>query len=293
MKIVVIGCNGQLGTEIMKCFERRSTEIGVPSVLNYMNDIKGIDVDELDISDLSAVTDFFAAEKCDAIINSAAFTNVDKCETDMDTAFKVNALGARNIAMAAERFGAKIIHMSTDYVFDGNGLKPYAEYDICSPQSIYGKSKLLGEDYVRQFSTKHFIVRTAWLYGHYGGNFVKTIMHAAREKGRLNVVNDQRGNPTNAADLAHHILKLVSTDEYGLYHATGTGECSWFDFANRIVSLAGIDAVISPCTTEEYPRPAKRPAYSSLDNMMLRATVGDEFRHWEIALEAFIKNIKV
>lgn len=290
MKILITGAKGQLGTELVKCFERGYTELGKPEILAMNNTIRGIDVDELDITDLSAVCSLFEIEKYDIIINCAAYTNVNKCESDQVAAFKVNAIGARNLAIASERINAKLIHVSTDYVFAGNGTVPYTEWDICNPQSIYGNTKYLGEEYIKQFCTRWFIVRTAWLYGYYGGNFVKTMMKVTRQNGTCKVVNDQRGNPTNAADLAHHLLKLVPTEEYGIYHGTGNGECSWYDLTKKIVELAGINAEVNPCTTEEYPTPAKRPAYSSLDNMMFRATVGDEFRPWEKALECFIEN---
>lgn len=291
MKILITGAKGQLGTEIAKCFERGFTELGTPDVLKDKNELRLVDIDELDISDITAVTELITREKFDAVINCAAYTNVNKCETERELAFKANAIGPRNLAIAAENAGAKLVHVSTDYVFAGNGTIPYVEWDICAPQSAYGKTKYLGEEYVKQFSSRYFIVRTAWLYGYYGGNFVKTMRKIATEKGACKVVCDQRGNPTNAADLAHHILKLLTTEEYGVYHGTGTGECSWFEFTQKIVEFSNIDATVSPCTTEEFPTPAKRPAYSSLENMMFKATVGDEFRPWEEALQCFIKNL--
>lgn len=291
MKILITGAKGQLGTEIAKCFERGFTELGTPDVLKDKNELRLVDIDELDISDITAVTELITREKFDAVINCAAYTNVNKCETERELAFKANAIGPRNLAIAAEKAGAKLVHVSTDYVFAGNGTVPYVEWDICAPQSAYGKTKYLGEEYVKQFSSRYFIVRTAWLYGYYGGNFVKTMRKIATEKGACKVVCDQRGNPTNAADLAHHILKLLTTEEYGVYHGTGTGECSWFEFTQKIVEFSNIDATVSPCTTEEFPTPAKRPAYSSLENMMFKATVGDEFRPWEEALQCFIKNL--
>ena len=292
MKILITGAKGQLGTEIAKCFERGYTEIGVPAVLKEKNEVRLIDIDELDISDIEAVKALITAEKYDAVINCAAYTNVNKCESERLTAFKANTQGPRNLAIACEAVGAKLVHVSTDYVFCGNGNTPYGDWDMCNPQSVYGKTKYLGEEYVKQFSTKYFIVRTAWLYGYYGPNFVKTMMKIASEKGACRVVSDQRGNPTNAADLAHHILKLLTTEEYGIYHGTGEGECSWFEFTEKIVEFSGIKATVSPCTTEEYPTPAKRPAYSSLENMMFRATVGNEFRPWQEALSCFMENLK-
>ena len=291
MKILVTGANGQLGKEILVCFERGKTELGIPDVLKEENTVIGVDIDELDISNLEAVRAYFKKEAFDAVINCAAFTNVNKCETEELLAFRANAIGPRNLAIAAEEIGAKLVHVSTDYVFEGNGTRPYVEWDICKPQSVYGKTKYLGEEYVKDFSTKYFIVRTAWLYGYYGANFVKTMRKIATEKGACKVVSDQRGNPTNAADLAHHILKLLTTNEYGIYHGTGKGECSWYEFTKKIIEFSKISATVSPCTTEEYPTPAKRPAYSSLDNMMFRATVGDEFREWTDALLCFINNL--
>lgn len=292
MNILITGGKGQLGTEILKCFENKKTELGVPEILKQENKVTSIDVDSLDITDLSAVTKLFEENKYDCIINCAAFTNVNACETEVEAAFKVNAIGPRNLAIAAEKINAKLIHVSTDYVFSGVGTTPFVEWDNCDPQSTYGKTKYLGEQYVREFCSRYFIVRTSWLYGYYGNNFVKTIMKIAKERGECKVVNDQRGNPTNAADLAHHILKLVPTEEYGIYHGTGNGECSWYDFATKIVEFAGINAKVNPCTTEEFPTPAKRPAYSSLENLMFKATVGDEFRPWEEALKCFMDNYK-
>ncbi len=293
MKILITGGKGQLGTELVKCFERGYTELGTPEILKSGNEICAVDIDELDISDMKAVVSLFEKEKYDAVINCAAYTNVDGCEANRDDAFKANSIGPRNLAAACEKIGAKLIHISTDYVFPGNGSSPYAECEIPSPKSEYGRTKYLGEQYVRELCSRYFIVRTAWLYGYYGKNFVKTIMNAAKKFGKLKVVNDQRGNPTNAADLAHHIIKLLDTEEYGIYHGTGTGECSWYDFAVQIVNKAGIDAEVTPCTSAEYAAEhpaADRPEYSSLDNRMFRVTVGDEFRPWEDALECFMKN---
>lgn len=292
MNVLITGSNGQLGRELAKNLANGYTELGpIPEELQGAQ-VVCVDVDEMDITNYDAVVDLVEELSLDVIFNCAAYTNVNGCETDSDTAFRVNALGARNLAMAAERFGAKLIHVSTDYVFSGEGNTPRSEWDLCNPQSVYGKTKYLGEQYVRDFCKRYFIVRTAWLYGYEGNNFIKTIMRIAREKGSATVVNDQFGNPTNAADLAHHLLKLAVTEQYGLYHCTGTGECSWYDFACKIVEYAGIPATVSPCTTAEYPTPAKRPAYSSLDNRMLRNTVGDEMRPWEEALRYFITHLE-
>ncbi len=290
MNILITGAKGQLGRELTVCFERGATELGVPDILKEKNELTLTDIDECDIADMAALRKLTEGKRFDVIFNCAAYTNVNGCETNEETAMRANAIGPRNLAILAHEMGAKLVHISTDYVFAGDGTVPYREEDARNPQSVYGKSKLIGEDYVREHTDRYFIVRTAWLYGYYGKNFVKTMLRIAREQGACRVVSDQRGNPTNAADLAHHLLKLALTEAYGIYHATGNGECSWFEFTQKIVALAGIDATVSPCTTEEFPSPAKRPAYSSLDNHMLRETVGDEFRPWEDALAAFFAN---
>lgn len=290
MRILISGANGQLGKELTRILNTGFAEIGeIPCTLKNA-DIINTDVDNLDITNINNVLSFVENERPQVIINCSAFTNVDLCETDKDTAFNVNSLGPRNLAIAAQKVNTKLIHISTDYVFSGDGNEPYCEYDICNPQSIYGKTKYLGEQYVKEFCSKYFIVRTSWLYGYEGNNFVKTIMNLAEQRESIKVVNDQRGNPTNANDLAYHILKLVDSNEYGIYHCTGNGECSWYDFACKIVEYANINCEVMPCTTEEFPRPAKRPSYSSLNNMMLKNTIGDKMRFWRDALKNFIKN---
>ena len=226
------------------------------------------------------------------VINCAAYTNVDGCESHQDDAFRVNGIGSRNLAIACENVGAKLVHVSTDYVFKGDEATPRREYDVTNPVSVYGKTKNAGEEFVRQFCKKHFIVRTAWLYGYYGKNFVKTMVRLCNERGGATVVNDQHGNPTNAADLSHHLLKIAASEEYGTYHCTNNGECTWFEFAAEIARLAGFEGAMKPCTSDEYPTPTKRPAYSSLDNMMLRVTVGDEMRTWQDAIAAYFENEK-
>lgn len=292
MKIVITGCKGQLGNELTSILSLGKSEIGkIPEAL-FEAEVLPVDVEELDITDFDAVLAFVEREKPDVIINSAAMTNVDGCETMQDVAFKVNAAGVRNLAVAAETVGAKLVHVSTDYVFRGNGTSPYTEWDKTDPQSVYGKSKALGEQYALAFCKKSFIVRTSWLYGYIGKNFVKTVRRVMRERGAMTVVNDQRGNPTNANDLAHHILKLCVTSEYGIYHCTGKGECTWFEFAREIAKLSGIAGTVSPCTSEEYPSPVKRPAYSSLSHLALDCAVGDQMRDWQTALKEYIMKVE-
>lgn len=291
MKILITGAKGQLGKQIINILKNGESEIGKISKEYINSEIIGVDVDELDITDLNAVRKYFSEVKPEVVINCAAYTNVDACESNEDIAFKINAIGPRNLAIVANEVDVKLLHVSTDYVFNGEGTVPFKEYDKVDPVSVYGKTKLAGENFVREIAKKYYIVRTAWLYGYEGNNFVYTIMKAGKANGKLTVVDDQRGNPTNAEDLAHHMLKIAITEEYGTYHCTGTGECSWYDFACRIIEYANIECKVETVNSDTYVRAAKRPSYSSLDNMMLRCTVGDEMRVWEEALKVFINKV--
>ena len=296
MKIIVTGCKGQLGTEIIKQLREGRSEIGpIPEKLMNATVIP-VDLPELDISNYKMVDDFIRRQRPDVIINCAAYTNVDGCEVNHDAAFKANALGPRNLAQAAEKTGARLVHVSTDYVFSGreNGGIAQDEATIPGPISAYGSTKLMGEKYVEQFCHRHFIVRTAWLYSYYGKNFVKTMVNLAKTHDTLNVVNDQCGNPTNAVDLAHEILQLCVTHEYGLYHCTGEGICSWYDFASEIIRLSGLPCTVKPVTSAQYkemnPKSADRPAWSALENRALRCSVGDDMRDWKDAIQDFFNN---
>ncbi|MVX65091.1 dTDP-4-dehydrorhamnose reductase [Clostridium chromiireducens] len=291
MKILITGCKGQLGNELQNIIKIGAADIGQVSKNIKESEVIALDVDELDITNLVEVKKMLTSLKPDVIINCAAATNVDGCENNEDFAFMVNSIGPRNLAIACEVINAKLVQVSTDYVFSGKVDKTLTEYNLTSPYSVYGKTKLLGENYVREFSSKYFIVRTAWLYGCVGHNFVYTIRKLGKEKKYINVVNDQIGNPTNANDLAYHILKLIETEEYGVYHCTGKGECTWYEFAKMVINLSGLKCEIKPCTSEEYKAFANRPKYSALDNMMLRNTIGDEMRNWIDALKSFIDKI--
>ena len=255
-----------------------------------------VDVDELDITDREATINYIRRHQPETVINCAAFTNVDGCEISRDAAYKVNALGPRNLALACEKVNARLIHVSTDYVFPGvaNGGIALDECAVPAPISAYGQTKLLGEQYVERFCRRHFIVRTAWLYSYYGKNFVKTMVRLGKTHDEITVVNDQLGNPTNAVDLAYHILKLAVSHDYGIYHCTGNGICSWYDFACAIMQGAGLSCKVEPVTSAEYaaanPASASRPAWSALENRMLRCTVGDEMRDWQDALKDFFAN---
>ncbi len=292
MKILITGSNGQLGNALQHLLKNDDNAIGkIPSVYKDC-EIIAVDVDDLDITNRESVIEFCKKNRPDIIINCAAMTNVDGCESDLSTAEKVNAEGPENLSMAAEMFGAKIVHISTDYVFHGDATVPYVESDKCDPVTAYGISKYHGEQKVAAACKHHFVVRTSWLYGYIGNNFVKTIRKFAKERGVLTVVNDQRGNPTNADDLAYHILLIAETENYGIYHCTGSGECTWYDFACKIVEYSNIPCEVSPCTTEQSARKAKRPAFSSLRNLHLEQTVGDKMRPWEEALKEYIVNLE-
>ena len=299
MKILITGCRGQLGTELQVQVRNGKCELGnLPDRLKNAS-VLPVDIDELDITDREATIAYVRRYQPDTVINCAAFTNVNGCETNRDAAYKVNALGPRNLAMACEKVGARLIHISTDYVFPGtpngpDGKTPLDECAVPAPVSAYGETKLLGEQYVQRFCRRHIIVRTAWLYGYNGKNFVKTMVGLAKTHDAITVVNDQCGNPTSAVDLAYHILKLAVSHDYGTYHCTGNGICSWYDFAAEIIRLSGLPCTVNPCTSAEYaaahPESANRPAWSALENRALRCSVGDQMRDWKVALQAYFEN---
>ncbi|MFR8813085.1 MAG: dTDP-4-dehydrorhamnose reductase [Lachnospiraceae bacterium] len=286
-KVLVTGCNGQLGRAIQKEYAGDVTFI--------LTDVaEGEGITSLDITDIDAVMSLVLNEKPDVIINCAALTNVDGCEKMWDLAYKINAIGPRNLAIAATAVGAKLVHVSTDYVFAGTERTPRTEFDTPDPISAYGKTKLEGEQFVRQFAEKFFILRTAWLYGD-GKNFVKTMVRVAKTHDEVSVVCDQFGSPTSAVELAKMIHFLEGTDNYGIFHATCEGETNWADFTEACYAKLGITAKVNHITSEEYakmnPEAAKRPAYSNLDNYMLRLTT-DQFAmaNWEDALDVYLKD---
>ncbi len=296
MKIIIIGSKGQLGSELCGILASEKSEIGSIPPLFHNAEVTAVDLDELDIRDAEAVNAFITEKRPDLIINCAAYTNVDACESHENDAYPVNAVGPGNLAGAAETIGAKFVHISTDYVFDGNGPDgkhiPYRESDIPNPVSAYGRTKLQGEAEVLSKCTRAFIVRTAWLYSYGPKNFVRTMIRLGKEKDTISVVNDQIGTPTFTPDLAHQILKLAATESYGIFHCTGKGQCSWYDFASEIIRLSGSSARVLPCSSEDYPSPTKRPAWSVLSHDKMEQTVGDESRDWETALKSFFANEK-
>lgn len=283
-KILVTGCNGQLGRAIQK-------EYGDSVEFILTDVVEGEKISPLNIMDLDEVLGFVEKTQPDVIINCAAATNVDGCEKDWDFAYKLNALGPRNLAIAATKVDAKLVHVSTDYVFPGNATQPITEFDQPGPISAYGKTKYEGEKFVQQFAKKFFIVRTAWLYGD-GKNFVKTMLSLAETRDELSVVCDQLGSPTSAKELAKMIHHLEPTDNYGIFHGTCEGDTNWADFTEEIFRIKGINCKVNHVTSEEYkamnPASADRPHYSILDNYMLRLTTGYMMADWKDALKEYL-----
>lgn len=295
MKILVTGSVGQLGTELKRILEAGQSELGVLPTAYEGCEVLAVDLAELDITDGEAVVSFFDETRPDLVFNCAAMTDVDRCETEEALAYRINAVGPGNLARACAVYGARLLHVSTDYVFSGTKTVPRTEHDRCEPATAYGRTKLAGERLVLGLCADSCVCRTAWLYGYEGRNFVKTMMRLGRERGAVTVVSDQVGNPTCAVDLAYQMAVLGASGERGVFHCTCGGRpVSWYTFTKAIMEVAGIDAVVSPCTTDEFAtvskRPAKRPPFSALDNMRLRETVGDRMRDWEDALEAWMKN---
>lgn len=275
-KVLITGSNGQLG----KALNQQLKDNKNFQVINT-------DVDELDITKFSEVNEFVKKIKPNIIINCAAHTAVDICEKQKDKAYRINAVGPKNLSVTAKEIGAVIVQVSTDYVFDGKKIGKYTESDRANPQSVYGQTKWEGEEFVRKTNEKHFIVRTAWLYGD-GKNFVRTMLQLAENSAEIRVVEDQVGTPTSAKEVAKVIMKLVETEFYGTYHATCEGQCSWADFSEEIFRLSGKDIHVKRITSEEYKTAAKRPQNSVLDNKNLREKIGYSMLGWEDALEEFI-----
>ena len=287
-KILVTGCNGQLGRAINKEYAGESVEIINTDVA------AGDHIVACDITSIDEVMKLARENKPDVIINCAAHTNVDKCEEQWELAYKINAIGPRNLSIAATEVGAKLFHVSTDYVFAGDGTRPYVEYDTPAPISAYGRSKYEGEKFVQQFANRYFIVRTAWLYGD-GKNFVKTMLKLSETHDELSVVDDQVGSPTSAVELAKMIHFLEPTENYGLFHATCEGDTNWADFTEEIFKRAGIKTKVNHVTSEEYarmhPASAKRPAYSILEDFMLKLTTDYRMADWHDALDVYMEEM--
>jgi dTDP-4-dehydrorhamnose reductase len=273
--ILLIGNNGMLGSEVAKLLEKQGL------------DFKGVTFPEIDVTNLESVKNQ-VTENIDVVFNCSAYTAVDKAEEEHEACFAVNSIGPKNIAIACEIVGAKMIHVSTDYVFDGFDQKKYSEFDLPAPRSVYGKTKLLGENYVREFSSKYFILRTAWLFGIEGNNFIETMIRLSTLP-ELKVVNDQYGTPTSAVDLAKLMISVSNTEAYGIYHATGEGRTTWYEFAKYVFEKENIKCNIIPCTTEEFPTAAQRPENSELTNLMLKVNGFEQMPSWQDAVDEYLK----
>lgn len=280
-KIIVTGCNGQLGIAINRLYAG-NTDV----------ELVNTDVAELDITKIEKVMEMARAVKPWAIINCAAQTNVNGCEKEWDNAYRINAVGARNLSLAAAKTGAKLVQVSTDYVFSGDTKRPYTEFDAVGPKGAYGATKLAGENFVKEFAEDYFILRTAWLYGE-GKNFVRTMLRLSETNDTVKVVDDQIGTPTSADELARAIAYLLPTENYGVFHATCEGYCSWAEFTEEIFRLAGKTTKVEKVTTKQYdvehPESAPRPAYSILENYMLKLTTDFRFADWHDAIKEYMR----
>jgi dTDP-4-dehydrorhamnose reductase len=282
MKIAIIGANGQLGSDLCK---QLSSE-----------EIIALSHEDVEITDMASVKKVLEEYVPDTVINTAAFHRVDDCETEQDKAFSVNALGTKNVAIVSQQIQAKLVHIGTDYIFGGEAEArtiPYTEFDTPVPASVYGRSKLAGEDYIRDFHDKYFIIRASGLFGvagssGKGGNFVETMLRLGKERDKLTVVNDQIFSPTFTKDLASKIAQLITTEYYGIFHVTNSDICSWYEFSMEILFLAGIQTPVIPITSDQYPQKARRPDYSVLGNYHLKLLGMDDMRNWREALKDYM-----
>ncbi|MGG7619628.1 dTDP-4-dehydrorhamnose reductase [Bacillus coreaensis] len=279
MLVLVTGISGQLGFDVVKELKSKGHEA------------VGVDRSVLDITDESAVSNYVKNLQPEAIIHCAAYTNVDAAETDQEGAYKVNALGTKYLAEAAKEVDAKMIYVSTDYVFDGAGTEPYEVDHPTKPLGVYGETKLAGEKLLQETLDKFYIVRTAWVYGINGNNFVKTMLKLAQDRKELGVVYDQVGSPTYTVDLARFLVELVESEKYGVYHASNEGVCSWHEFAVEIFHQAGLDIKVNPLTSDEFPRPAARPKYSVLSKKKIIEQGFTPLRDWKEALQDYLKEL--
>ena len=285
MVVLVTGASGQLGQAIQFIAKNHSE---IKFVFCSSSD--------LDISNKENCQTVFQKTKPDFCINAAAYTAVDKAESERDKAELINVLGSKNIAEVCNNFDVKLIHISTDFVFDGSNDKPYTETQITNPKGVYGQTKLDGEKAIQQVFSKYYIIRTSWVYSQFGNNFMKTMLRLASERTALSVVNDQIGTPTNAVDLAEALVQIIlsanqqpTNDNYGIYNFSNEGECSWYDFAKKIFEINNVSIDLSAIPTEQFPTPAQRPKYSVLDKSKIKTTFGIAIKTWEESL----KSIKI
>ena len=284
MKLLITGHHGQVGQALIQQAAAHNFQVAA------------YDRSELDIANRAAVLQTVEREQPAVIINAAAYTAVDKAESEPAAAYAANAEGADNLARAAHAVGAAILHISTDYVFNGRTERPYLETDTPDPQTVYGQSKLAGEQAVQAACPRHIILRTSWLYAPYGANFMKTMLRLGKERPEMRVVFDQVGTPTSALDLARCIVGIIEhrqLDKTGLYHFSNEGVCSWYDFAVEILKLAGSDCKVIPCRTEEFPTPASRPAYSVLDKAKIKTDFNFPIPYWRDSLVSLMTNYKL
>ncbi|MBA4397272.1 MAG: dTDP-4-dehydrorhamnose reductase [Syntrophus sp. (in: bacteria)] len=276
MRILILGHRGMLGSELL-------------GSLSVGHEVTGKDIDDFDIASEASCRRVIAEAEPDVVINAAAYTDVDGSEQARELCFAVNAVGVKNVALACRPAGIKIVHFSTDYVFDGLKEAPYREEDVCRPLNVYGEAKLAGEHYLRQYSGHYLLIRTAWLYGKQGKNFVKTIIARAKEFGRLEIVNDQKGSPTYARDLAAAVERLLTGRHSGIFHVTNRGSCSWYEFTLKILAFAGIgDVPVMPIISGQLKRPAARPLNSTLNCKRLTEATGKTMRFWQLALHEYM-----
>lgn len=268
VKILVTGANGMLGQDLCPILEDNGY------------DIIETDIHNLDITDYKACKSIISKEKPEIVIHCAAYTNVDKAEEDIVTATRINVKGTENIAKTCAEFDITLVYISTDYIFDGTKDSPYTPNDKPNPINNYGLTKLQGENFVKKYCQNFYIIRTSWLYGHHGKNFVETML-ALKAKDELKVVNDQYGCPTWTVELANGIVDIIGNKEFGIYHVCGSGNTSWYEFAKEIFEIERIKTNLKPCSTEEFPRPAKRPKYSIMDNNGI-------CRNWKVALKEYL-----
>lgn len=274
MKILVTGANGMLGTDLCNFLEDK--------------DIIPLGHKDLDITNMDMVREKFHKYMPDMVINCAAMTNVDACETEKDLAFSLNYEGPKNLAIGCKEIDSTLIHISTDYVFKGNKHRPLLEDDELGPESVYGQSKLKGEDSIKEVLDKYFILRTAWLYGDNGPNFIKKMLELSETHDTLTVVNDQEGSPTFTKDLSYGISQLIGSDKYGIYHLTNKGSTTWYDFAKLIFDKRNIDVDVEPVTSEEFAAPAPRPHYSVLSHKKWINNGFVELRNYKEALDDYL-----
>lgn len=278
MRVLVTGAGGQLGHDLLEAFGD--------------DDVTGLSKEQLDVTNEAAVVAAVRDHRPELVVHAAAYTKVDACESETDTAWRVNALGSWWVARACALADAAMVYVSTDYVFDGTEGRPYTEFDPINPQSMYGRSKEAGEQLVRRTLPEHYIVRTSWVQGTQGANFVKTMLRLGRERDQLTVVDDQTGSPTFTFDLAPAIRRLAVSGRFGTYHLTNSGHCTWFEFARAIFREAGVEVELSPTDTASYGAPAPRPAFSVLDNLMARMTGLDPLPDWQVSLKRLLDQLE-